>query len=79
MTKHIKPLYITALLDSQPISRILVNNGVVINILHAKMLRKPSKDETCLIPTQAKINNFAGRVSHTKGVIAIELTVGKNT
>lgn len=37
MAKHIKPLYITALLDGQPIPRILVNNGAAVNIFPARI------------------------------------------
>lgn len=40
MTKHIKPLYIIALLDGQPIPRILVDNGAAVNILPARMLKR---------------------------------------
>lgn len=71
MTKHIKTLYITALLIGQPIPRILVDNGVAVNIVPARMLKKLYKDEACLIPSQVTVSNFAGGISHTKEVLAI--------
>ena len=49
MTKHIKPLY--ALLDGQPIPRVLVNNEAIVNIHLARMLKRLCKDETYLILT----------------------------
>lgn len=71
MTKHIKPLYITTLLDKQPIYRILVDNGAAINILPTRMLRKMCKDVICLTSTEVTVSNFDGGVSHTKEVLAI--------
>lgn len=46
LTKYIKPLYITVLLDEQPVPRILVDNGAVVSILPTRMLKRLCKDET---------------------------------
>ena len=40
MTKHIRPLYITAMIGTQKVNKILVDNGVAINIMPKATLKK---------------------------------------
>ena len=39
MTRHIKPLYVRAHLNGRPISKILIDNGSVVNVMSLRMLR----------------------------------------
>ena len=45
MTQHLKPLYIKAHMNGRPVNKVLVDNGVAINILPYKMLSKLAKIE----------------------------------
>ena len=76
MCQHLKPLYIKAHMDGRPVNRVLVDNGVAVNILPTSMLRKLFKTESDLIATYVSISGFAGRATKTKGVIPIEVKVG---
>ena len=51
MTKHIKPLYIKAHLNSKPFSRNLVDNRSAINVIPHRLLNTLGKSEEDLIST----------------------------
>ena len=42
MSRHLKPLFIKVHMDGIPINRVLVDNGVAVNILPWGMLKKKS-------------------------------------
>ena len=76
MTKHIKPLYIKAHLNSKPFSRILVDNGSAINVIPLRLLNALSKYKEDLISTDITISSFTGEITGVSGVLPIEITVG---
>jgi hypothetical protein len=43
MTQYLKPLYIKAYMNGRPMNKVLVDNGVAVNILSYKMLSKLAK------------------------------------
>ena len=43
MTQHLKPLYIKAHMNGRHVNKVLVDNGVTVNILPYKMLSKLAK------------------------------------
>ena len=63
-------------MDSRPVNRILVDNGVAVNILPTPMLRKLLKTESDLIATDVSVSGFFGGATKTKSVIPIEVKVG---
>ncbi|TYG63931.1 hypothetical protein ES288_D06G067800v1 [Gossypium darwinii] len=79
MTKHLRPLYIRAHIDRKPVSRVLVDNVSTVNILPLRMVRRLSKSEQDLIPSEVSVTSFDGGVSQTKGLISVDLTMGKTT
>ncbi|KAK5834800.1 hypothetical protein PVK06_010476 [Gossypium arboreum] len=44
-----------------------------------KMVRRLSKSEQDLIPSEVSVTSFDGGVSQTKGLISVDLTMGKTT
>ena len=74
-----KPLFIKAHLEGQPFSRVLIDNGAAVNILPTRMLAKLRRTEGDLLPTEMTVTNFAGEVTKARGILPIELTVGKKT
>ena len=76
MTKHIKPLYIKAHLNSKPCSRILVDNGSAINVIPLRLLNALGKSEEDLISTDITISAFTGEITGVSRVLPIEITVG---
>lgn len=64
MTKHLRPLYIRAHIDGKPLlSRVLVDNGAAVNILPLRMVRRLSKSEQDLSPSEVSVTSFDGGVA----------------
>lgn len=51
MTQQLKPLYIKVYMEGNLMNRVLVDNGAVVNILPCSTLRKLSKLDNDMIPT----------------------------
>ncbi|KAG5533026.1 hypothetical protein RHGRI_027308 [Rhododendron griersonianum] len=62
-TRHLKPLYVKVHMNGQPISKVLVDNGAVVNILPSRMMKLLNKTSNDLIPTEVTVGNFAGGCS----------------
>ena len=76
MTKHIKPLYIKAHVNSKPFSRILMDNGSAINIIPLRLLNALGKSEKDLISTDITALAFIREIIGVSRVLPIEITVG---
>ncbi|XP_073017956.1 uncharacterized protein [Primulina eburnea] len=76
MTKHIRPLYIKAHVNGKPVSRVLIDNGSVVNVLPVRMLKSLGKTEEDLIPTEVSVAAFTGETTKTIGVFPADVTVG---
>ena len=63
-------------MDERPVNRVLVDNGVAVNILPTSMLRKLLKTKNELIVTDISVSGFAGGATKMKRVIPIEVKVG---
>ncbi|XP_058211615.1 uncharacterized protein LOC131323791 [Rhododendron vialii] len=74
--RHLRPLYIKLHMNGQPVSKVLVDNGAVVNILPFRMLKVLNKTNDDLIPTEVIVGNFAGGCSPAKGVISLQLQIG---
>ena len=75
MTQHLKPLYIKAHMNGRPVNKVLVDNGLVVNIFPYKMLSKLAKTEEDLTPSDMTVNGFIGEPTLTKGIIPIQIKV----
>lgn len=60
---YMRPLYVTMQFDGQPVSRILVDNGAILNILLVSMLRKVGKKKHDILPINLIMTNFYGTVA----------------
>lgn len=72
---HIRPLYVMTKFNSQPASRILVNNRAALNILPASMPKKLGKKKSDILATNLIMTTFYGNTTQPLRVIFIELTV----
>ena len=75
MSQHLKLLYIKAHMDGRPVNRVLIDNGIAINILPTSMLRKLFKTKSNLTATDVSISGFAGGATKTNRVIPIKVKV----
>jgi len=77
--QHLKALFIKGRVDAQPISKILINGGVAINIMPYAVYRKLGKGDQDLTKTDMMLKDFEANVSPVKGAICVELTIGSKT
>jgi hypothetical protein len=76
LVRHLRPLYVNLHANGQPLDRVLIDNGAIVNILPTKTLRLLKKTEADLMTTEVTVGNFAGGCSPAKGVIALQLQIG---
>ena len=77
--QHLKALFVKGRVDGQPISKVLIDGGVVVNIMPYVMYRKLGKGDQDLTKTDMMLKDFEGNVSPAKGVVCVELTIGSKT
>ena len=75
-TKHIRPLYIRAHLNSKPFSRVLIDNRSAVNIMPSRLLHSLGKIAEELIVTDIAVAAFTEEVTKIIGVLPAEITVG---
>ena len=79
LTKHLRPLYVKALVNGIPVAKVLIDNGAAINTIPSRMIKKFAKTENDLIPTEVILTSFNGGVTSAKGVMPLDVTVGTIT
>ena len=62
MTRHLKPLYIKALINSKLVSVVFINGGAILNVMPIITLKKLGKNKLDLISTNMKMTNFTSDV-----------------
>ena len=75
MTRHIKPLYIRAHPNGRPVSKVLIDNGSVVNVIPLRMLRALGMSINDLIETEVVVSTFTREVSKTLGILPIDITM----
>ncbi|CAI9775703.1 unnamed protein product [Fraxinus pennsylvanica] len=79
LTKHLRPLYVKALVNGIPVAKVLIDNGTAINIIPSRMMMKFAKTESDMIPTEVIQTSFNGGATSAKGVMSLDITVGTTT
>nr|ABA92716.2 retrotransposon protein, putative, unclassified [Oryza sativa Japonica Group] len=77
--RHLKPLYINGYVNGKPMSKMMVDGGVAVNLMPYATFRKLGRNSDDLIKTNMVLEDFGGNPSETKGVLNVELTVGSKT
>ena len=68
MTRHIKPLYVRAHLNSRSVSKALIDNGSAVNVMPLRMLRVLKMSINDLIKIEVVVFAFTGEVCKTLGI-----------
>ena len=63
MTWHIKPLYVREHFNGKPVSTVLVDNGLAVNVMTLRMLRAFARGINDLIETEVSISTFIREIS----------------
>ena len=66
MTRHIKPLYVRAHLNGRLVSKVLIDNGLAVNVMPLRMLRALGRSINDLIKTEVVVFAFIGEVMSPK-------------
>ncbi|KAI5334155.1 hypothetical protein L3X38_024288 [Prunus dulcis] len=75
MTRHLRPLFISAIINGVPFKKVLIDEGAAVNILPFKRLEKLGKSKADLISTDLTISNFAGTITTTHGILIAEFEI----
>ncbi|KAK1696140.1 hypothetical protein QYE76_012837 [Lolium multiflorum] len=77
--KHLKALYLRGYINGQPVGKMLVDTGAAVNIMPYSMLRRLGRSTEDLIKTNVTLSDFNGQASEARGVLNVDLTVGRKT
>ena len=76
MTRHIKPLYVRVHFNGKLVSKALIDNGLVVNVMPLRMLRALGRNISDLIEIDVIVSAFTREVSKTRGILSIYITIG---
>jgi hypothetical protein len=77
--KHLKALYLKGYINGYPVNKMLVDTGVVVNIMPYSVLRRLGRSAEDLIKTNVTLSDFNGQASEVQGILNVDLTVGSKT
>jgi hypothetical protein len=74
--QHLKALFLKGYVNGNPVTRMLVDEGAVVDLMPYTMLRKIWKSDEDLTQTDIMLVDFEGNVPPAQGAICVELTIG---
>jgi hypothetical protein len=76
-SQHIRPLYVQGHIDGRVIFRMLVDGGVVVNVMSYSVFKKLGMEDDELVKTNLTLNSMwgGGNPMEVNGVVSIELTI----
>ncbi|KAK1610238.1 hypothetical protein QYE76_033911 [Lolium multiflorum] len=77
--KHLKALYLRGYINGQPVGKMLVDTGAAVNIMPYSMLRRLGLSTGDLIKTNVTLSDFNGQALEARGILNMDLTVGRKT
>ena len=79
ITRQIRTLYVRTHFKGKSVSKVLVNNGLAVNVMPLRMLRALGRGVGDLIETKVSILAFTREISKTLGSLLIDIIVGSKT
>ena len=77
---HLKALYVRGHINGKPVSRMLVDSGVIVNLMPNSLYKKLGGTNEELIKTNMTVSGAGGGDPiGAKGVASMELTIGSKT
>ena len=65
--RHLKALYMKGLVDGKPMSKMLMDGGVSVNLMPYTTFRKLGKGPEDLLETDMMLRDFGGNTSKNRG------------
>jgi hypothetical protein len=59
-SQHLKLLYVRGHIDGRPISRMLINDGAVVNLMTCSVFKKFRREDDELVKTNLTLNSMGG-------------------
>jgi hypothetical protein len=78
-SQHLRSLYIRGHIDGKPISRMLIDGGVVVNLIQYSIFKKLGREDVELVKTNLTLNGMGGNPMEARGVVSMELTKGSKS
>jgi hypothetical protein len=78
-SQHLKSLYVWGHIDEKPISRMLVDSDIAVNLMLYSVFRKLRRKDDELVKTNPTLNGTRGNPMEARGVISMELTIGSKS
>ena len=79
MIRHIRPINVREHFNGKPRSKVLVDNGSVVNVMSLRMLRALGRGIGDLIEIEVSVSTFTREISKTLDVLPIDITMGSKT
>ena len=77
---HLKALYKRGHINGKPVSRMLVDSGAIVNLMPYSLYKKLGGTDEELIKTNMMVSGIGGGDPiGAKGVVSMELTIGRKT
>lgn len=78
--KHLKPLFIKGHINGTPITKMLVDDGSIVNLMPYSVFKRLGFEDDEMMKTNMMLSGFEGKErTEPKGVMRVELTVGSKT
>ncbi len=68
-SQHLKLLYIRGHIDRKPISKSLIDNSVVVNLMSYSAFKKFGREDDELVKTNLTLNSVGGNPMEARGVV----------
>jgi hypothetical protein len=79
LSQHMKPLYVRGHIDGRPISRMLIDGGVAVNLMPHSVFKKLGREDDELVKTNLTLNDVGGNSMEARDIVSMELTVGSKS
>ena len=79
MTRQIRPLYVRVHFNAKPMSKVMVDNGLIVNVMPLRMLRALGRGIGDLIEIEVSVSAFIGEISKTMGILPVDIIMGSKT
>lgn len=75
MQRHLKPFFIWGMVENVGVNKVLVDEGVTINLMPYSLLKHIGMYDTDLRPHNMVLSNYEGKMSISLGVIQVDALV----
>jgi hypothetical protein len=72
-------LYIRGHIDGRLISTMLIDDGIIVNLMAYSIFKNLGREDGELVKTNLMLNDMGGNPMEARGIVSMELTVGSKS